>query len=635
MATAITRTLMQAHTNLYNATVSAPHTLTSATLTQALADIGSTPCTLWLTEGTWALTTDHTIPAHVRLWVPHGVQVNLAAGTTLTLGAAPLIDAPLWLSIGAGARVNITAPGYRIPLHLFATGGAGTQTSPWIGWELVFDYGIMERNYYAPAGWYQFATTVQFSQERVTFLGDGKNTIFNFVPTVHDLDAFTVGRLGAETFYYQVGNFQVTSSDTTYRKTAVHLIDISASVFHHLYIGDSTWHDTSNNSIGFHFEGRDTSEVGECIFSGDYPMVLDGSPNSRIDALNKHCDMMTWRNLMLIGHPGVQHACLTIKPEAFLSNNNFCGFLSLNRGNFGILWSRSQAAGVSYSSQQNRFENVRWEQEVASTPMGWGFYMDHTEHPAQNLRISTFECGALANGIFLRSVQNVHLDGFSFVSGGSGQTGLDVDGVLSDGSGHFTGVYPVICTGCRIQPGAAFTYATEGVITAQAPRSYYAQTGPLPSTSWFIIDHPSGGAAYSSTPTPFTPLLQGSTSTGSNTYTSRVGYYQVSGQVGTFEARLVVNSWDAVGTVGNIAVGGLPIAASIVSGLVGSITVGDMSGVTLSSGYSQFTATISPGNNGATLWQIGNNVGVTGVPASAIHAGSVISVAGFFYVQPP
>src|SRR5215471_19438346 len=62
-------TLMQEDVGLYNAALSAPHTLTSATLAQAITDLGSATRTLWLTNGTWALTTNHTIPANLHLSV--------------------------------------------------------------------------------------------------------------------------------------------------------------------------------------------------------------------------------------------------------------------------------------------------------------------------------------------------------------------------------------------------------------------------------------------------------------------------------------------------------------------------------------------------------------------------------------
>src|SRR5215471_20134576 len=124
--TAQKHTLMQEDVGLYNTALSAPHTLTSATLTQAITDMGSSQHTLWLTNGTWALTTNHTIPANLQLSVPYGTKVSLAAGITLTLAGCPQLPGPGWLIVGAGAKVDITAPGCPIYLHQFATAGAGT-----------------------------------------------------------------------------------------------------------------------------------------------------------------------------------------------------------------------------------------------------------------------------------------------------------------------------------------------------------------------------------------------------------------------------------------------------------------------------------------------------------------------------
>src|SRR5215813_8930771 len=72
------RTLFQEDIGIYNAALNTPGSLGSATLNQALADIGTSRRTLWLTAGYWHLTQDHVIPANIRLWVPHGTSVSIA-----------------------------------------------------------------------------------------------------------------------------------------------------------------------------------------------------------------------------------------------------------------------------------------------------------------------------------------------------------------------------------------------------------------------------------------------------------------------------------------------------------------------------------------------------------------------------
>src|SRR5215471_3553681 len=128
--------VMQEDIGVYNAALSAPGTLSSATLTQAASDVTSrcgSRCSLLLTQGAWSLTTNHTITQ--PLVIPYGTRVTIASGMTLTLQACPKIDQPGWLQPGTTGKVQITAPGCPIRIELYATGGNGTQSTPWTGWD--------------------------------------------------------------------------------------------------------------------------------------------------------------------------------------------------------------------------------------------------------------------------------------------------------------------------------------------------------------------------------------------------------------------------------------------------------------------------------------------------------------------
>jgi len=80
-------TLMQEDIGVYNAALSSPGTLSSATLTQAQSDSASrcgTKCALFLTQGAWSLTTNHTISQ--PLVIPYGTRVTIAVPSS---SAAP------------------------------------------------------------------------------------------------------------------------------------------------------------------------------------------------------------------------------------------------------------------------------------------------------------------------------------------------------------------------------------------------------------------------------------------------------------------------------------------------------------------------------------------------------------------
>jgi len=169
--------VMQEDIGVYNAALSAPGTLSSATLTQAASDITSrcgTKCALFLTQGSWSLTTNHTITQPVV--IPYGTRVTIASGMTLTLQACPKIDQPLWLQPGTTGKVNITASGCPIEVAKMATGGSGTQATPWTGWDTALIWNAMT-TYRFRTGYYSYATSPAWGLNGLGLIGDDRATL--------------------------------------------------------------------------------------------------------------------------------------------------------------------------------------------------------------------------------------------------------------------------------------------------------------------------------------------------------------------------------------------------------------------------------------------------------------------------
>lgn len=78
--------------------------LNSTTLSSAVTAIGSDSRILFLSTGTWTISSNVTIPSNITLWIPRGANIVFSGGAVLTLNTRPLIDYEPWYS-GTGSVV--------------------------------------------------------------------------------------------------------------------------------------------------------------------------------------------------------------------------------------------------------------------------------------------------------------------------------------------------------------------------------------------------------------------------------------------------------------------------------------------------------------------------------------------------
>ena len=116
--------------------------------------------------------------------------------------------------------------------------------------------------------------------------------------------------------------------------------------------------------------------------------------------------------------------------------------------------------------------------------------------------------------------------------------------------------------------------------------AYTAKTSP-DLTDEFVINDVAGGSVnkkitwenLTETGT-FTPTIYGSTTAGTQTYTTQIGKYCRAGKMVQFDIYIVLSALDGA-TAGNIYVGGLPYT----SGYLSSAAFSYVSGITLTSSY--------------------------------------------------
>lgn len=110
----------------------------------------------------------------------------------------------------------------------------------------------------------------------------------------------------------------------------------------------------------------------------------------------------------------------------------------------------------------------------------------------------------------------------------------------------------------------------------------------------------------------WTPVLVGTTTRGTQTYTGQRGFYTRIADMVTVWGKVVISATDAT-MAGNVIIGDLPYAAapSATPQVHFPCALGRASNITIaeSSGYFGIHAAISQGATGALLLQVGNNVG--------------------------
>jgi len=394
--------LMQEDIGVYNAALSSPGTLSSATLTQASSDITSrcgSKCALFLTQGLWSLTTNHTITQ--PLVVPYGTRVQLASGTTLTLAACPKIDAPGWLQPGTTGKVTITAPGCPIRIELYATGGNGKQSTPWTGWDTALSWqsGGSDNTQNSHSGQHYIFGCGNYTQTVKIIVPNAYSYVMGDpaggVGCVH-IDFYPAGSADSDGYYtaWEFGtrsanggtlwgrfeNVELWSHDLTKTKRGIHILDMRHMTIRNVSLmggdagctsGSSSvagigWCDTATwGTIGVHVEGREFIHIEDSFIVANRPAVLNGTPPGKGSPANidYNLDISAFTNVSFWQVPSsipitagtwTQHAApLYFDPNVFITNFDITGSCSLIGGEHAIYFDNSGVDPLRTPATQN------------------------------------------------------------------------------------------------------------------------------------------------------------------------------------------------------------------------------------------------------------------------------------------
>lgn len=309
--------------------------------------------------------------------------------------------------------------------------------------------------------------------------GQGISTI-NFVPTAGDQAVFTVDRGSAVYFNGAIKSLSFTSTDTTFKKYAIKLIDCSGYELHDIGTIDPHWFGAGSTFVSI--QGRELGSMRDWYVAADQPLFIGPIPAPHVPA-GIGLDQHNFHNIYLIGETTAP--IILVDNGTLMTQVSFTGYQSWVGGGAGFFWHDTINTAVSNGVS---FDNVRLEQGLNAA----AYCFDISLNAAlQGLTITRGEGGGDRNGIKLRTVDNATFIGWWHV--GASNVALDVD----------TTVRRVEGQNCFWQQGSTsslngqrYTYATpQNPSNAALPPSFH-----LDQTANTLISSTIGPSIYGGVP---------------------------------------------------------------------------------------------------------------------------------------
>ena len=274
---------------------------------------------------------------------------------------------------------------------------------------------------YLPSGTYKVTSTINVANQRVTICGDGVSTNILFVPTSDDV-CFNFDAGSVLLVQCAMQDMCFYSTDTTYAKTAILLVDISSCVFANIQTKSPHWHGGTGGSTFLYIRGRDTTTISNLNVFADKPIRIGTIPAPHT-AAGIGCDHFNISNCYL-GNIVSAYPIVTIDTGVNVTNVTIDGYQAWVGGTYGLYWDDTTAVQASSSLS---ISNVRWEQQSGTT--GWMVYISRTQQ-LQQLRLANMYGGLATNGVSIQNCFDFTIDQVFYVGT---QTGLNIDSTCSRG----------------------------------------------------------------------------------------------------------------------------------------------------------------------------------------------------------
>lgn len=409
-----------------------------------------------------SLTANVIVPANVKLIFADNGSINIPTGMLVYLIGR--VDAPLEQIFTGNGNVwfhsSHTSP-YIYPEWFGAKADGSTDCSPAINKALNarrFPQSTGQAFVKLHPGVYNCNSTININYDGTVFEGSGKRmTFLQYNPTANDRPCVdirswqSIAALGGNTvaitsqqqiFHVTVRDFQITSTDTAYRKIGMQTFNLGTCDFSNIVIRASTIptgddgqrFGTANthDSIGLLSQGRDACSFRDFNIAADYPIVIEQNPTAT-RTIVEDADHFNFHNMYLqpygsksanSGNPSIY-----FKDGVNISNMSWTGYQAYVGGSHGVYWYDTTSSVSSYAIC---FENARIEQTVDSN--SWMFFISHNT-TINGLRFRGIYGGTGANactsvgfstnrhnGYYVRGSYNVTFEDCTYTNGGTKKT---------------------------------------------------------------------------------------------------------------------------------------------------------------------------------------------------------------------
>lgn len=258
---------------------------------------------------------------------------------------------------------------------------------------------------YFPPGIYRCGPLVQTGAGYISYRGVGiGGTTLKFVPTANNQTLLKIGNVGGVVCRFnRITDMYMTTTDTTWNKTCIHLIDCGETTIDKVYIG-AFYGDA--DIVGLYTQGRESLWFGNLQINATVPIRIGVNPNTTSGYLS--ADGVTFNNTYLNAESGNTPASLVsasvlIDNGAHVSNLVFNGSQNWVYSDYGLYWNMTSDTYAYCSSL--RLENVRTEQGSLAT--AYSVYINaRTNTPLENLSLQNCEFDTQREGVYTRNVHH-------------------------------------------------------------------------------------------------------------------------------------------------------------------------------------------------------------------------------------
>lgn len=257
-----------------------------------------------------------------------------------------------------------------------------------------------------PSCTYRVVTGLTINKNGVVIEGAGRHvSVIDYEPGV-DGTLFTVGDGITTLGSAQLRNFSIVSTDTTFTKVGLKLIDVSETVVSNISCGRTNltgglWSGGAGSTC-LQTNGRDTTVFEKLLLYADLPIAMNLNP-----AIYISTDHFVFRDITLVANG---FACITAGDGIVMTNTTFEGYQSWNRCTYGFIANDT----LSVQNWNNvTFRNVRSEQTVNAAAFSF-FISVAAGNRLVGLTIENSQLDPGMKGILLRNVQNVTVQNVDF-----------------------------------------------------------------------------------------------------------------------------------------------------------------------------------------------------------------------------